>query len=435
MKFRHLLLAATLGAIAAPAANAQIGGLGGLNDRLRNRTPGPVSSPTSTVLAKRVLGNWKGSAEGGAALVVDVQNGPNGEVIAYVAATNAGSTRRVQATLQPTASGDALEGDWQGNWRAQNSIGSGRWRLSIKAGQLVLTELQNSELFARATIDRGTPKNWPDAPAFAQWTGNWTVPGGTLTLVEEDKQLYGAVRVRRPNGLAEVVREMIFSPAAVDTTDARDDTLVGTWQASGGATFAGGRARMTLLPGKQAFGGTLEGDPDFAVWKGSRVAGEPQSDSPNPTPGSPADPAPSPAPGAPSAPSPSNPSVPSPPPQTQPAGAFKPLAKWDVRVDRVEMPRDDQLVHVYLTFRNPGGQKLLQTEGVYVQLEDSEGVVRESGQSLRPVPGYPQLFGTSPAVMPGRELQVKFVFDRAKGTRPVRVTVVEGDKTAEFTSS
>ena len=143
---------------------------------------------------------------------------------------------------------------------------------------------------------------------------------------------------------------------------------------------------------------------------------------------SPSQPAPGPSQPPPARPTP----APSPGPAPAPAAdGFQPLEKWDVRVDRVENPRDDRLTHVYLTLRNSGTGPLVQTQGVSVRHEDGDGVVTESGQGLRAKPGYPELFGSPPpVVLPGREIKTKFVFDRNGGT--ARITVVEGKATADF---
>ncbi|RZJ46867.1 MAG: hypothetical protein EON87_02950 [Brevundimonas sp.] len=113
---------------------------------------------------------------------------------------------------------------------------------------------------------------------------------------------------------------------------------------------------------------------------------------------------------------------------------FAPLGAWSVRVDRVENPREDRLVHVYLTLRNDSTRQLMQTENISVLFEDSTGITVESGQGLKAEPGYPQLFGSPPPVVePGREIRTKFVFDRNRGASAVRVTVQEGqDYSADF---
>ena len=113
---------------------------------------------------------------------------------------------------------------------------------------------------------------------------------------------------------------------------------------------------------------------------------------------------------------------------------FQPLGAWSVRVDRIENPREDRLVHVYLTLRNDSARDLMQTENVSVLFEDSTGITVESGQGLKAQPGYPELFGSPPPITaPGREIRTKFVFDRNRGATPVRVTVQEGrDHSADF---
>lgn len=108
------------------------------------------------------------------------------------------------------------------------------------------------------------------------------------------------------------------------------------------------------------------------------------------------------------------------------ADGFKPLGAWAVRVDRVENPREDRLVHVYLTLRNIGTTPLVQTERIAVLFEDSLGITVEGGQGLRAQPGYPKLFDSPPPItQPGQEIQTKFVFDRNKGARTVSITVEE----------
>ena len=47
----------------------------------------------------------------------------------------------------------------------------------------------------------------------------------------------------------------------------------------------------------------------------------------------------------------------------QPALAddFKPLGVWAARIDRIENPPQDRLVHVYVTLRNISDKPLVQT--------------------------------------------------------------------------
>jgi hypothetical protein len=171
------------------------------------------------------------------------------------------------------------------------------------------------------------------------------------------------------------------------------------------------------------------------------------SSSPTTPPQTPSVPVPSPAPTSPTPPSPPpSPLPPQPAPNPQPippappgpvaeapVPGFQPLGKWDVRLDRVENPRDDRLTHVYLTLRNAGTGTLLQTQDVWVYLEDSSGVEQRSGQGLKAQPGRPELFGSPPPVVrPGKEIRTKFVFDRNQGASPTRITVEESGKEAVF---
>jgi hypothetical protein len=125
--------------------------------------------------------------------------------------------------------------------------------------------------------------------------------------------------------------------------------------------------------------------------------------------------------------------------QTSPAPAgsagFKPLRKFDVRVDRVASARDTQRIDVFLTMKNASAQPQYITSGtLQVILEDSEGVAKQNGQVLRPTDTGREHFGSTPVVAPGRELKVKYSFHPDTGTRPSRVTVMEGDKSADFSA-
>ena len=109
------------------------------------------------------------------------------------------------------------------------------------------------------------------------------------------------------------------------------------------------------------------------------------------------------------------------------ADGFEPLGAWSVRIDQVENPREDRLVHVYVTLRNDSTRRLLQTEGINLLHEDSTGITTQSSQSLKAQPGYPELFGSPPPVtLPGQELRAKFVFDRNRGAQTVRIDVEDG---------
>ena len=140
-------------------------------------------------------------------------------------------------------------------------------------------------------------------------------------------------------------------------------------------------------------------------------------------------PAPAPLPATPPQAQPqSPPPAPSNPAPQQPASGFRPLGRWDVRLDKVEDPREDRLTHVYLTLRNASSAPLLQTGDVWVTLEGGDGVPQRSGQGLRAIPGRPELFGSPPpTIRPGGEIRTKFVFDRNRQAGPRRITIEEGE--------
>ncbi|MNX06719.1 hypothetical protein D3C86_363910 [compost metagenome] len=152
---------------------------------------------------------------------------------------------------------------------------------------------------------------------------------------------------------------------------------------------------------------------------------EPEPHQPEPQPA----PEPEPTPPVPT-PAPPRPE-PSQPEQIPSGDDFQPLGAWSVRVDRLENPRNDRLTHVYLTLRNDSTRRLMQTEGVNVLHEDGSGLVTQSSQGLKALPGRPELFGSPPPiVLPGREIRTKFVFDR--NGRTASITVEEGEYSTVF---
>ncbi|NML08294.1 hypothetical protein [Sphingomonas sp. G-3-2-10] len=118
-----------------------------------------------------------------------------------------------------------------------------------------------------------------------------------------------------------------------------------------------------------------------------------------------------------------------------PAGDFRPLGRWDVRLDRVENPRDDRLTHVYITLRNASAANLVQTGDVWVTLEEGTGSGQRSGQGLRAVPGRPELFGSPPPIVrPGGEIRTKYVFDRNRDGGSQRIVIEEGEHQVAYES-
>ncbi|MNK09517.1 hypothetical protein D3C87_274790 [compost metagenome] len=162
-------------------------------------------------------------------------------------------------------------------------------------------------------------------------------------------------------------------------------------------------------------------------WAGGELTGRRGYDGPIP-PNKPAPRPSSPVPSTPArqeqAPIPQVPSAPA-------ADGFKPVGKFDVRLDRVVA--EGRYWHVYLTLRNAASHSLVQAQGVDVRLEDSDGIGVESGQAVRARPGPPELFGSPPpTTRPGGTLPVKFVFDKREGADPMRILVLEGEHEAVF---
>ena len=89
-----------------------------------------------------------------------------------------------------------------------------------------------------------------------------------------------------------------------------------------------------------------------------------------------------------------------------------------------------------MTVRNASAQPQYIPSGtLQVILEDSEGVAKQNGQALRPTEAGREHFASTPVVAPGRELRIKYSFHPDSGASPSRVTIMEGDKSADFSAS
>lgn len=256
-----------------------------------------------------------------------------------------------------------------------------------------------------------------NAGPWDEMAGRWRGASGLYDLNVSGRHLTGRL-TREIEGVPEVVRQFLFADG--------DD-------ASGAAPFVGawGDPRAGLDGDAASLQWSQDRSRLYLRWtSGLTEHREVLSREDAPTTGEqPRD--------EPSAPAPAPRPVPRPDPETpQPPAAddFQPLGAWSVRVDRVENPREDRLVHVYLTLRNDSTRPLLQTQDVSVLHQDSTGIMVESGQGLKALPGYPELFGSPPpVVLPGNEIRTKFVFDRNRGASTTLIIVQEGrDHTAEF---
>ncbi len=419
MRVPALYLTAALTALTPAASHAQVGGLG--------RVYGQDAGVELTWTAVRLPGTWENESVSVTFRVV------SGGVIyadAYLPKGD-GTKRWLNARLIPNAAKTGMEGEWDDVGAYNDRWQGGRWKVSFVNDRVVVEGLPTGRNFT-STLRPVTGGETAIPDKYKDWLGEWTVQDGVLKLFMEQGRLMGTFRVPAASGLMETRREVLFR-GATDRYETDGDTLVGFWQAVGD-TQGGGEARMTLLPGKRSFGGTLSGDPRYGAWRGERSGAMPRPTgetaepetlpAPTPVPQPPAPPEPRPVPQTPA------PTVPQPEPA---ADGFEPLGKWDVRIDKVENPRDDRLTHVYVTLRNAGTQNLLQTEDVWVYLETSDGLTQRSGQGLRALPGPAQLFGSPPpVVLPGKEIKAKYIFDRHRGVTLTSIMVMEGDHKAEF---
>ncbi len=416
MRTAALLLTATLAAFVSTPVHAQVGGLG--------RVYGRDASLELTWTAMRLPGQWDNgevsvsfSTVAGGAVYAD----------AYLPRPD-GSKRRLAARLTPNATKTAMEGDWEDIGPYSDRWQGGHWKVTFINNRVAIEGLPNGR--NPTSILKPKAETGTTVPAiYRDWLGEWTVQGGVLKLFMEQDRLMGAFLVPAASGLKETRRELLFR-GATDRYETDGDTLVGFWQAVGDIQ-GGGEARMTLHAGGQSFGGTLAGDPIYGAWRGQRAGngGETSDAEPLPAP-KPVQQPPAPSPPATPIPLPSSPAPSDPAPA---ADGFEPLGRWDVRIDKVENPRDDRLTHVYVTLRNASTQTLLQTGDVWVYLETSDGVTQRSGQGLRAVPGPAQLFGSPPpVVLPGKEIKAKYIFDRHRGVTLTSIMVMEGEHKAEF---
>lgn len=203
--------------------------------------------------------------------------------------------------------------------------------------------------------------------------------------------------------------------------------LSGTWRRSGSAERRGINFVIDRGDGNR-FGAGIDGWPLGDELVGQRGYEAPSEPEPEPA----GDPVSAPPQPAPPKPVPSQPEQPVPAsPRTPANDGFKPVGKFDARIDKVVA--EGRYWHVYLTLRNATAYSLVQAEGVDVRLEDSEGLGVESGQAVRARPGPPELFGSPPpTTRPGGTIAVKFVFDKREGASPARILVMEGEREAAF---
>lgn len=252
--------------------------------------------------------------------------------------------------------------------------------------------------------------------------GDWTTNAGRLRLSRDGAGDVDIFKGELWTGNA--------SAAAYLFEDLRPDAsggMSGVWRASGSSERRSVYFSLNRADGDRFVAG-MEG------WSGGELTGRrgydgpitPREPSPRPSSPVPSTPIPSTPASQEQAPIPQAPSTPSPA-----ADGFKPVGKFDVRLDRVVA--EGRYWHVYLTLRNAASHPLVQAQGVDVRLEDSDGIGVESGQAVRARPGPPELFGSPPpTTRPGGTLPVKFVFDKREGADPVRILVLEGEHEAVF---
>jgi|GEM_PF-5192255 len=266
------------------------------------------------------------------------------------------------------------------------------------------------------------------AQPASPFAGAWETNLGPVTLVPEGRHLLGRL-VPVDGGSA---GRMTVALHHLEDDGRPADRASGAWAPSVAGVSGSGAVRWELSADKQSFFGTytrqVNGKAVEETWTGRRAAAAP---APQPTPGAP------PVVDAPPAPPPV---VTPPPPAPGPvvAGAFKPLRRFDVRLDRLWEARGypTRQVHAFVTIRNASPTPQYITSGfLKALLTDADGVAQERGQVYRAAAEPAALFNSTPVVQPGAELKIRYVFIPDEGSAPATFTLSEGDKRAEFPAS
>lgn len=241
--------------------------------------------------------------------------------------------------------------------------------------------------------------------------------------------LYGR---QLPNGT------VVHAPVDLHVTPGKRE-LVGDWRLAGGYFLATVRVvplddrrglRISFDPGMDS----VAADSVSYLLLGEYLA----EDAPNPS--SPLPPA-TPRPNTPpplSGPEPA--SAPAGSPQAPPVAevpSFKPLRRFDVRLDRLVEARGypTRQVHAFVTVKNASATPQYITSGILkAVLTDADGVAQERNQVWRATSEPAALFASTPVVQPGAELKVRYVFTPDEGSKPATLALSEGDKRAEFSA-
>jgi hypothetical protein len=300
-------------------------------------------------------------------------------------------------------------------------------RLMSSAGKqtMLVWDGLSEDRAAQVAGTAGLPLASVSAALYDRFSGKWNSGGFDTVIGKDDKGVFISIDTKQ----GDPMYRMRAEPSA-------DGSALETWN-TGILGRNRIRIRLVLVGGQrfEAREARANGTQSDVAWDGrntTKGATDAESGAPQPRsqtggavtpPSPPVIPAqPQPRPQGP-APQPTTPSAPQPV-----ADGFRPLGRWDVRLDKVEDPREDRLTHVYLTLRNASPANLYQTGDVWVTLEGADGAPQRSGQGLRAVPGRPELFGSpSPTIRPGGEIRTKFVFDRNRLAGPRRITIEEGE--------
>ena len=257
-----------------------------------------------------------------------------------------------------------------------------------------------------------------------RFAGEWRRANGTLRITDlpgsSGVQVYAVAK--SPNGTE-------FQLMGRLAPDGDGLSLYGEWEHLNGG-FQGGFWRLTPAGDELVLEG-FYATPQVQTFRFVRAtAQDPGPPNPPPPPGPPVVEPPRPEP---------EPVVDAPVPQQPvpqaPAETFRPLNRLDVRLDRVVVAQGypTHQVHAFITVKNASAVPQHFTSGfLKAVLTDADGVSWERSQPFRASGEPAELFSATPVVQPGAELKVRYVFVPGAGSRPVRLTLSEGARSAEF---
>lgn len=362
--------------------------------------------------------------------------------------------------LAPILDGKSL----QGTMKAPGSAASGGG--ATRTVRLVLVRPGIADLYEVTPFGTLGPRIWRAVDAggismnsnkLRDFVGTWQTSLGLLEFNVEMEHLYGEIRRKGTGGTIEsvlrVAADINAQPMSGDSPWAPlYGGLTGAWTDPVDPK-RGGLLLLKLTQDDKGWAGEYHDNGRITKITAKRYDPlDGYGDAPAPTRPDPANPPaggilpeplppvvppqqtpPSPAPPAPTPPGATPPVVTAPPPGIP--GGFKPLRRFDVRVDRVAVARGyaTHQVHAFVTVRNASGSPQHFTSGfLQAVLADADGAGWERSQPYRASGEPAELFAATPVIAPGGELKVRYIFLSDVDAQLATLTLVEGDRRATF---